>query len=264
MPLSESQLADLVRDVALQVHTAEERKEDRAVVVAAHDAVGKLAEAYRELCAAVSEMDRMKIERSLGRRVTDLRRLASLLPKVGTFATSTPDRQVQGASTIGERKITGVSWGAGDRNLAVGAAALRVGGDAEAWCGPCAAMTTHSIVAMVGNTPKQVVCQVCNGRHNFRTTPARKPSDEPTTTSSVGRQETEAVRRAEKKADELRVLSVEVADAPNVRDWDPKERYRVGDIISHAEYGRGKVETVLRSSLLVRFARGGLKSLMMV
>jgi hypothetical protein len=267
MPLSEAQLSDLVRDVALQVHTAEERKEDRTIVAGAHEAVAKLAEAYRELCASVSEMERMKIERSLGRRVTDLRRLASLLPKVGNVAaTSTPDRQVAGASVIGERKITGVSWGAGERGVAVHGSKLRVGGDVEAWCGPCGGMTTHSIVAMVGDEPKQVACQVCNNRHNYRTTPARKTaSDVPGAgVASASRAETENVRRAEQKADELRRLSVELADAEQVRDWNPKERYRVGEVLSHPDFGRGKVETVLRSSLLVRFARGGLKSLMLV
>ena len=47
------------------------------------------------------------------------------------------------------------------------------------------------------------------------------------------------------------------------KNFDPKERYRPGDIISHLEYGRSKVETVLRSSLIVRFPNGGLKSLLL-
>ena len=45
--------------------------------------------------------------------------------------------------------------------------------------------------------------------------------------------------------------------------FDPKERYKAGEIIVHAEFGRGKIENVLRSSLLVRFSVGGLKSLML-
>ena len=48
-----------------------------------------------------------------------------------------------------------------------------------------------------------------------------------------------------------------------MRSFDPKARYRPGDVISHPEFGRGKIETVLRSSLLVRFCVGGLKSLML-
>jgi hypothetical protein len=55
-----------------------------------------------------------------------------------------------------------------------------------------------------------------------------------------------------------------VAAAAEVRSFDPKERYKAGEIISHPEFGRGKVENVLRSSLLVRFSVGGLKSLMLL
>ena len=56
---------------------------------------------------------------------------------------------------------------------------------------------------------------------------------------------------------------MEVAAAATVRIFDPKERYKAGEIIVHPEYGRGKIENVLRSSLLVRFPIGGLKSLML-
>ncbi len=48
-----------------------------------------------------------------------------------------------------------------------------------------------------------------------------------------------------------------------MRLFDPRERYKAGEIISHPEYGRGKIQNVLRSSLLVRFSVGGLKSLML-
>jgi hypothetical protein len=141
-----------------------------------------------------------------------------------------------------------------------------VGGEVEAWCGPCDRLTTHKVVAMVGSDPKQVVCDACGGRHNFRTTPARKGTAEPAPVASrhASSQELEASRKAEAKAEELRALAREVAEAAEVKRFDPKERYRPGDIISHAEYGRGKVETVLRSSLLVRFANGGLKSLLLM
>jgi hypothetical protein len=253
------------RDVALLVHTAQEQSEDRDRVVAAHEGVDRLSQRYRELCAGLSEMEKMKVERTLGRRVTDLRRLASLLPRIGNISTSTPDRQVSGPSLAGERRITGVSWRT-NATKPPPTQAARVGGEIDAWCGPCEAMTTHKIVAMVGDDPKQVVCDACGGRHNYRTTPARKggPEAAPVSTGrQATNQELEASRRAEAKAEELRALSREVASAAEVKNFDPKERYRPGDIISHLEYGRGKVETVLRASLLVRFSNGGLKSLML-
>lgn len=256
-------LSEEIRDVALLVHTAQERAEDRQIVTDAHLAVEKLSQRYRDLCASVPEGERMLIERKMGRRVTDLRRLASLLPRIGAIATGAlGDRQGASPSEVGERRITGVSWRSEDHRREAPISTVRVGGEVDAWCGPCDGLTTHHVIAMVGDTPKQVVCQACNNRHGFRTTPARKA----TTTDEASPekpQETEASRRAETKAEELRALGREVASAEKVRVFDPRERYKTGEVISHAQFGRGKVETVLRASLLVRFANSGLKSLML-
>jgi hypothetical protein len=263
--LTIEKLTEEIREVALQVSSAQERIEERDYITATHLAVERVAERYRMLCQSLSESDRLKIDRSLGRRMSDLKRLATLLPKIGSVAASTPDRQVAGASEVGERRITGVSWGAGARSAAAGSGRYRVGGDVEAWCSPCATLTEHSIVALVGDQPKQVVCQRCNGRHGYRTGPARKGAVEVEVAPSRGLSgsELQAQKRADQKAAELRALATEIAEATEVRPWDPKARYRSGEIISHPEFGRGKIETVLRSSLLVRFSVGGLKSVML-
>jgi hypothetical protein len=258
------ELTNEIREVALLVHAAQEQSDDRERVIAAYEGVERLSQRYRELTASLSEGEKMRVERNLGRRVTDLRRLASGLPRIGILAGSTPDRQVAGASVAGERRITGVTWRNDEPKPRPDAA--HVGGEIEAWCGPCERMTTHKIVAMVATGPKQVVCDACGGRHNYRTTPARKGTAEPAAAPSrqVSAQEAEAVRKAEQKAEELRALAREVAEAAQVKLFAPRERYRPGDIISHPDYGRGKVETVLRSSMLVRFPNGGLKSLMLM
>jgi hypothetical protein len=258
------QLTDEIRDVALLVHSAQERAEDREIVKNAHLAVERLSVHYRELCSTGSEAERAAIERKLGRRVTDLRRMASTLPRIGVLASEhTGDQASAGPSGVQERRITGVSWRidqpprASDFSLT-----LRVGGEVDSWCGPCDGLTTHHIIAMVDQMPKQVVCQACGGRHGYRTTPARKSPAEIAAQASAPK-ESEAARRAEQKAEELRALGREVAEAENSRTFNARERYKVGEIISHPDYGRGKVETVLRSSLLVRFPTGGLKSLML-
>lgn len=254
------ELAAEVRDVALLVHAAQEQSDDRERIIAAHEGVERLAQRYRDLCATLGDGQRLHVERTIGRRITDLRRLASLLPRVGSVLGSTPDRQVSGPSVAGERRITGVSWRSDPKAPTSG---LRVGGDVEAWCGPCEGLTTHRIVAMIGAQPKQVVCEACGARHGYRTSPARKAAEGPEP-QPVTAQESEAARKAEQKAEELRALGRELATAQDVKTFDPKARYRVGDVISHAEFGRGRVETVLRSSLLVRFPRGGMKSVMLV
>ena len=257
-------LTEEIREVALLVHTAQERTEERDVVTSAHLAVERLSQNYRALCASVPESERVLIERKLGRRVTDLRRLASLLPRIGGVASGpTGDRHGSGPSEVEERRITGVSWRNDNRSGGAAAGTFHVGGDVDAWCGPCDGLTTHNIVAMVGATPKQVVCQACGNRHNFRTTPARKVSATENSGPAASPQETEVARRAEQKAEELRALGRELADVANVRTFNPRERYKVGEVIWHPEFGRGKVETVLRSSMLVRFASGGMKSVML-
>ena len=251
------QVAQEVRDVTLQVHAAQERLEDRDFVASVHESVDRLGRRFHELLASLSPSDRMSAERMVGRRVADVRRIASLLPKVPVAsATSTPDRQVSGASVVGERRITGVSW---THDRSAPSSGLRVGGEVEAWCGKCDGLKTHNIVAMVGTTAKQVICQACGSRHTFRTSPARKKDTVDAVVSSAKRPATdpEAARRTENQ----RVLAEELATATTVRPFNPKERYKAGEIISHVEYGRGKVENVLRSSLLVRFSRAGLKPL---
>lgn len=261
-------LTEEIREIALQVSAAQDRTEERDFVVATHEAVERLSQRYREFYATLSEGDKLKVERGLGRRLLDIKRLDSLLPRVGNVLGSTPDRQVQGASEVGERRITGVSWNAGARGTSLGSGRYKVGGDIEAWCTPCGGLTDHSVVAMVGDEPKQVVCQRCNARHGYRTAPARKTAAEggSTATSSgptFSAAEREAQKRADQKNAELRALANEVAAATEVRIFDPKARYRAGDIIAHPDFGRGRVETVLRSSLLVRFTAGGLKSVML-
>ena len=254
-----AELTTEVQDVALLVHQAQERADERDVVAAAHAGVERLSHRYRAMIQSLPPAEQMKAERLLGRRVVDIKRLASLLPKVPAANTeSTPDR-VAGASAPGARRITGVSWTNSER--AAPSTKAKVGGDIDSWCGRCGDTTTHSIVAMVGDDPKQVLCQVCGSRHTHRTTPARRAtasaSAAPTEVDDTPRADPDAKRRAAV----LRALGDEVNAAAQVREFDPKERYKAGEIIVHPEYGRGKIENVLRSSLLVRFGRVGLRPL---
>ena len=256
------QLTNEIRDVALQVHLAQERSDERDVVAAAHEGVDRLSQRYREMLKSLSPGEQLKAERALGRRVVDLKRLASLLPKLPAGPReSTPDRAA-GGGAVDARRITGVSW-TNERSKPP-AATLGVGADVESWCGPCGNLTTHSIVAMVGREPKQVLCQVCGSRHGHRTTAARRASPAASSPEYEEQRGRPVDPEANRRAAELRALGEEVAASTEVRLFDPRERYKAGEIISHPEYGRGKIQNVLRSSLIVRFSAGGLKSLMLM
>jgi hypothetical protein len=258
------QIGSEITEVTLQVHQAQERQDERDVVAAAHAGVERLSQRYRQLLQSLSPGEQLRADRTLGRRVVDLKRLASLLPKVpASSRESTPDRAAGGGAPDA-RRITGVSW-TNERGAPTGGR-NKVGGDIESWCGRCGGLTTHSIVAMVGSDAKQVLCQVCGSRHTHRTTPPRKPGASTAGAPAEYLEERgrSADPEAKRRAAELRALGDEIAAATDVRPFDPKQRYKAGQIIAHPEFGRGKIENVLRSSLLVRFPVGGLKSVMLI
>jgi hypothetical protein len=228
--------------------------------IAAGQLVESLAARWRELAAELSPADRDVAERGMGRRLTDLRRTAASLSRrdSGRKVTSADDA---GSVPFLERRPPPKSI---VPQRAAPSSKASVGGEVDSWCGKCKEMTTHNIVAMVGDTAKQVICQVCNSRHDYRTEPPARhkkaASAAAATTNSSGEfvssgrrpEDRELARRQEVK----RVLQKELADAVDPRPFDPKARYKSGEIIVHPEHGRGKIENVLRGSLLVRFLEG--------
>jgi hypothetical protein len=214
-------------------------------------AVDEVVKRYQALASGV---DKDRVEIALGRHVTDLRRAAAQLAQrasgsrtelaVDTGMVPFLLQRKPGKSIVPER--------------AAPTGKLSVGSEVDAWCGKCKEIRTHNVVAMVGGEPKQVVCQTCSSRHNFRTDPpARARTASGSVPVAVGTAAARAVDKEQaSRQEQKRVLQKELADAPEPRTFDPKARYKSGEIIVHPEYGRGKVENVLRTSLLVRFLEG--------
>jgi hypothetical protein len=106
---------------------------------------------------------------------------------------------------------------------------------------------------MVGEEPKQVICQTCNSKHNHRAEPPLRAR----ATQAESEGEAQMPSRERTRREELRrELQRELNASIEVRAFDPKARYTRGEIISHPQYGRGKVENVLNGSILVRFLEG--------
>src|SRR5512137_2478221 len=108
MTSSLEQLTDESREVALLVHSAQERAEDRELVKNAHLAVERLSQHYRELCNTGAQGERDAIER-------------------------TGDQASAGPSEVQERRITGVSWRTDGPAGSALPPAVRVGGEIDAW-----------------------------------------------------------------------------------------------------------------------------------
>lgn len=247
-------IAAAVNEVDAALESGEEPRQ-----IAAGRAVEALAARWRELSGELSPADRDNAERGVGRRLTDLRRLAAGLSR------RDEGRRVERAVDAGF--VPFIERRAPPKSIVPQRAAptskLSVGGEVDSWCGKCKEMTTHNIVAMVGDQPKQVICQVCNSRHDFRTEPpARHKKAASAAVSAAGGGEAGATarrnedRELQRRQEAKRQLQKELAEAVEPRPFDPKARYKAGEIIVHPEHGRGKIENVLRGSLLVRFLEG--------
>jgi hypothetical protein len=259
-----NRLENLNQEVLTAVNEVDAALEsgDETRQVSAGKMIEALAARYREYLAGLDAADKDIAERGVGRRLTDLRRAAASLSRrdSGREVTSAIDagfvpfieRRSPPKSIVPQRQAP--------------SSKPHVGGEIDSWCGKCKEMTTHHVVAMVGDHPKQVICQACNSRHDYRTEPparhrtaaraaaAATPAAGGGMVASSARrnEDRELARRQEAK----RLLQKELAETPEPRPFDPKGRYKAGEIIVHPEHGRGKIENVLRGSLLVRFLEG--------
>jgi hypothetical protein len=225
-----------------------------AELVEARRVVSAVSAQYAELLAATPEAERAATERTHGRRVTDLKRLAAKIPQQAS-GQAVPRAADAGQPFLSSRPPpTSIEYGADD-SPRTATPAYRVGHDVEAWCGPCGGPTEHAVAAMVDGHPKQVVCRSCGARHGFRTGPSRKAAA-PAAPTKPTREQLDAKRAA----DERMALAKELAEATAVRPFSNRERYKAGEIVEHPEHGRGKIETVIRGAIVVRF-RDGVRAL---
>lgn len=246
------QLSDEVFATIQEVDSALDADEQRQLD--AGQRVDAVVAEYRAFLAALDPKEKEKVEWTLGRRVTDLRRAADGLVKRvsgraaerATDAGSVPflEQRAPGRSIEPPRGPTPRKPG--------------VGRDIQSWCGKCKEITDHRIVAMVGDEVKQVICDTCSSRHAYRAEPPVKarPAAAAGTTGGGKRGVSAEEREAKKRKEQRELLQRELAEASEARPFDPRARYKPGDIIFHPDHGRGKVENVLRSSLLVRFLEG--------
>jgi hypothetical protein len=240
-----------------EVGVALESDEDR-VQLAAGQSVESLAQRYNDLLDELEGDERDRVERSVGRRITDLRRSAAGLSRRDSGARTSLAVDAGQVPFLLQRQ-PGKSIVPQRHAPTRDTPRYSVGSEVESWCGKCKEMRTHNIVAMVGGEPKQVVCATCNSRHNFRTEPPARAvvaSGEKPVTDGGHRRLTTVDPQTAKKQEERRTLQKELAEAVDPRPFDPKARYKAGEIILHPEHGRGKIENVLKGSLLVRFSEG--------
>jgi hypothetical protein len=250
------QLAEAISEAVDAVDAALEEK-TRERINNGHDKLNAAVSLYDEVIKLADPQSKQQIEMRHGRKITDLKRQVGRMPRGAQGRTAELAKDAGHVPFIEQR--------APGRSMQEFAPPRRgekpkysVGGEVEAWCGPCGGMRTHNIFALVDGEPDVVICQSCGGRHGFRTTPARKATGLPEgPTGPIQRKQAEQARAdQDRKTAEQNALRKELNDAQNVRQFSPKERYKAGEIIEHPEHGRGKVENTTRGSILVRFSHG--------
>jgi len=212
-----------------------------------------LVERYADLLPRLPDDERERYERTVGRTLTDLRRQAGALAKqVGGQKAARPVdggglpfllQRTPGKSILGE-----------DRPQPRERPKYTVGADVESWCGKCKEMRAHHIVAMFADLPKQVICVLCKSRHGYRPEPLSRGEAPKAATTAPPR--SPAINAEARRQRELRQKLESELDAVPSKPFDPKDNFKSGQVIVHPKYGRGKIETVLKGSVLVRFLDG--------
>lgn len=130
---------------------------------------------------------------------------------------------------------------------------LEVGGEVEAYCTKCKTDTGHIIVALSGSEVKKVECMSCGGQHNYR---------KPKSAAAEPKKVKKAPGEKKKRSTPAVLIDLATWDAnmhtisPTMRDYKQDGVFENGQVITHATFGIGRVEDVLRNKMKVTFREG--------
>ena len=165
--LTEDQLRDdiygAMDDVSSALESGEKSKQKGVARV-----VDPLVTRYNELVAnATSASDRDRLERGLGRLLTDLRRKAALLPQHMSGA------KAELAADVGQPFLLNRAPSPYLKSQTTDGRAHRtsnalVGKEVDAWCGKCQEVRSHRVVVLSEGKPFKVECQHCKSQHGYR------------------------------------------------------------------------------------------------
>ncbi|PLX97417.1 MAG: hypothetical protein C0620_00980 [Desulfuromonas sp.] len=118
---------------------------------------------------------------------------------------------------------------------------LSAGSAIEARCTKCRAITNHIVIAMVGDTPAQVQCNTCQGRHNYRPIKAAASAKAEKAGKTTSR--TPATRRLsleQQQQQQWQDLNL-AAKREQAKPYQLTTTFAVNAVISHPTFGIGIV-----------------------
>jgi len=141
---------------------------------------------------------------------------------------------------------------------------LAAGDIVEARCTRCRTLTNHTIVAMVGDTPKRVECNTCHGVHNYHAPAApkapKKPAAAKTATPRPPRTGSSATASASALQREW-ANAVAAADPEAARPYSMQAGFKAGELLRHPTFGIGLVRRRVDTTKIECLFEDGLKVL---
>lgn len=139
---------------------------------------------------------------------------------------------------------------------------LSAGSEIDAYCTKCRMDLGHRVIAMVGPTPKRVICQTCNSQHNYRAprseaarTKTRAPAAPRAASSGRASPAASRGRAEQERRSEWETRIAGKALTAFIR-YSMERRFSAGDLILHSKFGEGYVADVEGSKISVMFRDG--------
>ncbi len=117
------------------------------------------------------------------------------------------------------------------------------GKNIEAYCGKCKLNLDHTIMAMDGDAIARVRCKTCGSWHKFINPNEPQKIRKPRAKKGGGEEATAKI-----------VWEAGLAEAKGKEtDYNMSAKYRVGDVVNHATFGKGIVVKLLVKKCEMRF-----------
>ena len=116
----------------------------------------------------------------------------------------------------------------------------------------------HRVVAMVGGTPKRVLCLTCNKQHNFR-----KPKADGSAPSTSTKSSKKASGSTPKVSNGTREWQTNVGDrdSSDFLPYSIHKTFETGQLVAHPKFGSGYVKETLASQKLCILFKDGPRTL---
>src|SRR5690606_8627988 len=125
------------------------------------------------------------------------------------------------------------------------------GDEIDSWCTRCRIDLGHRIVAMVGTSPKRVMCMTCNSEHNYR-----PPKSSAVIAAPKEKKAKKATRTSRSQASLRDEWRSQVDSGSPFVSYSISQIFKPGQLVRHKKFGDGYVTTIGENKVSVAFIDG--------